>query len=761
MASLIPTSPPSKRQKITEDGGYSSSNPVSAHNTASNTGAYNSEADSGDELFAGFIPDTPAKYETQPTQILDRSANNLSSRLSTPPETPQNDVQVPASSPLTGKDTAPIKPAQQNGVAPQKRSLAMSMAPAGTTFKPPHGIIAKPASTYITIDDDEPQVIDSDSSEDELHAKADIKPSTFKPKSAQSSFNSPPPQTANNGNAKFHSIVSNAAYKGPGVATPSSLYGGQGRDFAASTSSMSRVSDSIAMGRGSTTKSVPQRRPERAQPIQDISIESLNDHVLREKVTRLRAAFPMHTVLTCRNALIHSRGNVDDAASILAGESQSMPDSDEIESPQAPKIQQAPLRKLEPQMKRTIDAPLASLKDRYSSTQALAPKLSAVTPPPKKKKLVQGRRNPSSPTIPAVSSPLKPQPSPVISLDEYDSDSGVASATEEEDPELEDRVLKFLNTCTLEDLIELTSTTKIYAQLMIDARPFKSCDAARCVENPTKTKGGKRSTRAPIGEKIVDTAINMFTGYEAIDALVSKCKDLGKPLAETMSTWGFDVFGARTGELEMTSFEDENASQRDSGIGSPSSGTGDGDDDVKVISSTRKKNVNFIKQPAMMSEDVALKDYQVVGLNWLALMYRQKLSGILADEMGLGKTCQVIALLSHLVETGHPGPHLVICPGSTLENWLREIPRFSPSLAVDVYYGMLKALLEWDCGLIILGPQKERAEMAESILERRAEINVVVTTYDLAARPEDNKFMRRLKPDVSCLLSLKSSCSLF
>jgi SWI/SNF-related matrix-associated actin-dependent regulator 1 of chromatin subfamily A len=39
--------------------------------------------------------------------------------------------------------------------------------------------------------------------------------------------------------------------------------------------------------------------------------------------------------------------------------------------------------------------------------------------------------------------------------------------------------------------------------------------------------------------------------------------------------------------------------------------------------------------------------------------------------------------------------------------------------------------------------------MAESILARRKEINVVVTTYDLAAKPEDNKFMRRLKPDVS------------
>jgi SWI/SNF-related matrix-associated actin-dependent regulator 1 of chromatin subfamily A len=38
----------------------------------------------------------------------------------------------------------------------------------------------------------------------------------------------------------------------------------------------------------------------------------------------------------------------------------------------------------------------------------------------------------------------------------------------------------------------------------------------------------------------------------------------------------------------------------------------------------------------------------------------QKLSGILANKMGLGKICQVIALLSHLLETGHYGPHLVI-----------------------------------------------------------------------------------------------------
>lgn len=39
--------------------------------------------------------------------------------------------------------------------------------------------------------------------------------------------------------------------------------------------------------------------------------------------------------------------------------------------------------------------------------------------------------------------------------------------------------------------------------------------------------------------------------------------------------------------------------------------------------------------------------------------------------------------------------------------------------------------------------------MADEILARRNEINVVVTTYDMAAKKEDNKFMRLLKPNVS------------
>jgi hypothetical protein len=49
-----------------------------------------------------------------------------------------------------------------------------------------------------------------------------------------------------------------------------------------------------------------------------------------------------------------------------------------------------------------------------------------------------------------------------------------------------------------------------------------------------------------------------------------------------------------------------------------------------------------------------LKPYQLVGINFLLLLYRQKVGGaILADEMGLGKTAQAICFLGLLAEFEH------------------------------------------------------------------------------------------------------------
>jgi len=56
---------------------------------------------------------------------------------------------------------------------------------------------------------------------------------------------------------------------------------------------------------------------------------------------------------------------------------------------------------------------------------------------------------------------------------------------------------------------------------------------------------------------------------------------------------------------------------------------------------------------------------------------------------------------------------------------------------------------------VLIGLQKERGEMAQAILDNRDQINIVVTTYDMAAKKEDNKFLRKLRPDVS----LSCNCS--
>ncbi|KAH8602530.1 P-loop containing nucleoside triphosphate hydrolase protein [Bisporella sp. PMI_857] len=693
--------------------------------TATSAGAaYDSGADDGDELFGDYVPDTPSNarhaYETQPTQILDRSVHPFHTSSS---PAPQSVVQVPASSPFQPRIDSPIRGAYNGSPVPVKprANLAMSMAPAGTTFRPP--VAAKfTQPKYITIDDDEDfgPKYKGGSSDDDDNDKANIKPSTFLPRAHGGSSFGSTNGAIGAGNAKFQQIVGNSSYK------PTTNF-----DLVAKTRTSS---DSMSMGYGTTRKPHLQHKPERAKAIQDVSLDSFSG-VVKDNIMRVRQIFPHVTILAARDALMTSRGSIDDAVLLLSGGPEPAArniviSDDEFETSE-------PAKKLQPDMRRGLNAPIVSIKDRYSSTQAAAAKQPLATPPKPKRKLMQGRRHPSSPVAPPT--PLKPHSSPAVSVHDYDSDdSGVASASEE-DPELGGRVLKYLNICTPSELIELTNITQANADLMIAARPFRNLEAARAVVNPATLKSGKKSARAPIGDKIVDTAVDMFNGYEAIDQLVGTCEKLGKPLADEMGKWGFDVFGsAKCGELEMTSLEDEVESQRDSGIGTPSSAavslSGDAaDDDVKIVSTHRRRaTVAFLKKPAMMADDCVLKDYQVVGLNWLALMYRHELSGILADEMGLGKTCQVISFLSHLIETGHPGPHLIIVPGSTLENWLREFPKFSPDVVVEPYYGA----------------QKERFEMGESILERRGTINVIVTTYDLAAKKDDNKFMRRLNPDV-------------
>ncbi|KAJ3984512.1 SNF2 family N-terminal domain-containing protein [Lentinula detonsa] len=83
-----------------------------------------------------------------------------------------------------------------------------------------------------------------------------------------------------------------------------------------------------------------------------------------------------------------------------------------------------------------------------------------------------------------------------------------------------------------------------------------------------------------------------------------------------------------------------------------------------------------------------MRPYQLQGLNWMISLHHNGLNGILADEMGLGKTLQTISFLGYLYHhLSSPGPHLIIVPKSTLQNWARELAQWTPFFRVVVLTG--------------------------------------------------------------------------
>ena len=83
-----------------------------------------------------------------------------------------------------------------------------------------------------------------------------------------------------------------------------------------------------------------------------------------------------------------------------------------------------------------------------------------------------------------------------------------------------------------------------------------------------------------------------------------------------------------------------------------------------------------------------LREYQIIGLDWLVTLHNKRLNGILADEMGLGKTIQTISMISSLAcDRGIWGPHLIVVPTTIIINWEMEFKRWCPALKILTYFG--------------------------------------------------------------------------
>lgn len=670
-----------------------------------------SDDDSDLETMATLPVHGPSQKQTQPTQLISRSPPPMSSS-----PLKGGVVQVAASSP----STAPTANRRPSGI------LASAMAPAGTVFRRPQ-LVSQARPQPITIDsDDEGPVYGGSSSDSDRPSRGnDIKTSTFMRKIPPAEKIPESPEAHNNNGSKsFAEVIAQSMFRGSPSSTSS-----------VGSSGIKRSADVNANAYGNVSKRPRQTGPARALPVgipkqqPEMELDDISDYNMRQKVKRMTAMVSMVSVRECYEVLLSKKGHYDDAIAQLLQMSEKRHDEkkknaidltgseDELmPTPAVRKSMAKPVAQPAKASKKTI-------MEKWGSTQNVKkPKTIDVfdTPPPQKKRtLVRGRKHSSPPREVEVAK-SKAKPTTVIESDESDAAESGTDSDHGTETTFNSRLLQLFNTCTAADLTDTASISRELAEYLVTKRPFKSLDDVRKIQDPKlKPVKGRRKV-IPVGERIVEKVETMLTSYEAVDYLVEKCQKLAKPLADEMEAWGVNLYGTQNGELDMVSLRDTLRSSHDSGIGTPVS-----DDEHDAIK--RRTAKNFIGQPSIMSDDIQMKDYQVVGINWLNMLYQRELSCILADDMGLGKTCQVIAFLAHLFERGRTGPHLVVVPAATLENWLKEFKRFCPTLNVQPYYSTSPT---------------ERVGLREDLEDSRDEVNVVITTYTLAKGKEDFPWLK-------------------
>lgn len=358
----------------------------------------------------------------------------------------------------------------------------------------------------------------------------------------------------------------------------------------------------------------------------------------------------------------------------------------------------------------------------YAARTNLAPP-SSTPPPPARPPITSDVILQQSPASPIVALRRFNRPKRIAESDEEEdlrkseSDKGSSHSGRraEETSSDERRTLAYFNTTRADGLQELTGCTPDQAQTIIELRPFDSVDDLR--EKLGQQGKKKGATSKGVSSRMFDDCVEIFRGYGAVDDVLAQCERIGGQLSAAIASWSQDT---RKGKEKATCDNiDENGA-------------------LSLVSPVNERtSKDFLsEQPKSLSRGVQLKGYQLLGVNWLRLLYKRGRSCILADEMGLGKTVQVISFFAHLKDSGKRGPHLVVVPSSTLENWVREFARFAPTIAVQTYYGS----------------KDDRPFLRQTLLEtlrsRSTAWEVLITTYNLATGDDkDRKFLRKIEWD--------------
>lgn len=112
--------------------------------------------------------------------------------------------------------------------------------------------------------------------------------------------------------------------------------------------------------------------------------------------------------------------------------------------------------------------------------------------------------------------------------------------------------------------------------------------------------------------------------------------------------------------------------------------------DVPLVDDAHEALSNHPAEDLSASMPATLKatlyPYQQRGYQWLRFISNGECGCILGDEMGLGKTLQVIALITERLRN-EKRPSLVVAPVSLLENWRREIGKFTTGVRAYIHHG--------------------------------------------------------------------------
>lgn len=258
----------------------------------------------------------------------------------------------------------------------------------------------------------------------------------------------------------------------------------------------------------------------------------------------------------------------------------------------------------------------------------------------------------------------------------YDSDLDSGDDSNFIETKMRKMVLSFLNEASQSQLTSIKSCSVKKADLLLQIRPFDSW--RHLVEAVDSSKG--------LSHDVLNNCQELLQRRQKMSVLLKKCKKI--------------ICNLEKAAIEATTASD-----------------------------------GPVEQPKLLSPELRLADYQLIGLNWLTMMHREGFNGILADEMGLGKTIQVIAFLTHLKEQNlSTVPHVIVVPSSTMDNWDNEMAKWSPRLVVAKYYGS----------------QEERRALRISFGKAGGlkGVDVILTTYHtVAASPEERKMFRTIVTD--------------